>query len=232
MTINEAIAARHSVRAYLDKPIPDAVRVQLDKFAAKCNDASGLRIMIRYDDPDGFDAKLASYGNFENVKNYIVLAGRKDRDFELNCGYYGEKLALYAQGLGLNTCWVALTFNKKRVKALLQEGERLCMVIALGYGKTNGVPHKGKTYYDVTSEYEPMPDEDGRRTSVIPDWFKAGVNAALLAPTAINQQKFLFSYEDGTPRLRAKGLGVHLQTDLGIVKYHFEVVSGHEVKVE
>ena len=93
---------------------------------------------VRYDDPDGFDSRMAHYGHFRNVKNYIVLAGKKDDDFDYLCGYYGEKIVLFAQMQGLNTCWAALTFNKRKVRELIPDGETLCMVIALGYGETQG----------------------------------------------------------------------------------------------
>lgn len=219
MTVMEAIRERHSVRAYKDTPIPAETQEQLDSFVDQCNREGRLHISIQYDDPAGFDSRLAHYGSFRNVKNYIVLAGKKDADFNLRCGYYGEKIVLYAQQLGLNTCWVALTFNKKKVKELLKAGESLCMVIALGYGETAGVAHKGKDASAVS------------RAENAPDWFKAGVEAALLAPTAVNQQKFLFSYGDGQATLKPRGIGTYLETDLGIVKYHFEVASGHGVKV-
>ena len=68
-------------------------------------------------------------------------------------------------------------------------------------------------------------------SDITPKWFKRGVEAALLAPTAVNQQKFFFSLEGEKAVLRAKGIGTCLQTDLGIVKYHFEAASGHEAEV-
>ena len=211
--------SRHSVRAYQDRGIPGEIRERLDEMAETCSRTGNVHIRIRYDDPDGFDSRLARYGRFSGVRNYIVLAGREDADFSLRCGYYGEKLVLFAQQLGLNTCWVALSFNRKKVKSILEDGERLCMVIALGYGINGGVPHKGKTFQDVTE------GEDG------PEWFRAGVEAALLAPTAVNQQKFCFGYAQGEATLRIRGLGSCLRTDLGIVKYHFEAASGHPVRV-
>ena len=119
MTIMEAIDARHSVRAYKDIPIGQDIRGKLDEFVSRCNEESGLHITVRYDDPEGFDSRLARYGSFRNVKNYIILAGRKTADFNYICGYYGEKVVLYAQQLGLNTCWAALTFNRKRVRELI-----------------------------------------------------------------------------------------------------------------
>ena len=139
MTTNEmmeAIKARHSVRAYKDIPIEQGVRNQLNEFADKCNKESGLNITIQYDDPEGFDSRLAHYGSFRNVGNYIVLKGKKATDFDYVCGYYGEKIVLFAQHIGLNTCWAALTFNKKKVKTLIPKDEAFCMVIALGYGET------------------------------------------------------------------------------------------------
>jgi nitroreductase len=217
MTIIEAIDARHSVRAYQDKPIEQDTRQQLNGFVEKCNQESGLHIFIRYDDPDGFDSRLAHYGHFRNVKNYIVLAGKEMADFEFICGYYGEKIVLFAQQHELNTCWAALTFNKKTVRKLIPDGETLCMVIALGYGETQGVSRKSKAPQDVVEGTMDQP------------WFEKGIDAALKAPTAVNQQKFLFSMKDGAPFVKVKGWGSYTKVDLGIVAYHFEVASGKKV---
>lgn len=217
MTILEAIDARHSVRAYQDKPIDGETHQLLDGFVAGCNQESGLNIFIRYDDPDGFDSRLAHYGSFRNVKNYIVLSGNTTDDFDYRCGYYGEKVVLFAQQHGLNTCWAALTFNKKKVRELIPEGETLCMVIALGYGETQGVSRKSKSPQDVIDKASDLP------------WFTKGIEAALKAPTAINQQKFQFSLKDGEPFIRIKSPGPYTKVDLGIVAYHFEVASGKKV---
>ena len=218
MTILEAIDARHSVRAYRDEPIETEKREQLDQFAEACNEASGLHIFLRYDDPDGFDSRLAHYGHFRNVRNYIVLAGKKGPEFDYRCGYYGEKIVLFAQQLGLNTCWAALTFNKRKVRELIPEGETLCMVIALGYGETQGSAHRSKTPAEVT--------ENGADEA----WFSQGIDAALKAPTAVNQQKFLFSVRSGEVTARPKGIGSLLRVDLGIAAYHFEAASGKPVR--
>lgn len=218
MTLLEAIDARHSVRAYKDKSIEPEIREELDAFVNECNAESGLNITVKYDEPEGFDSRLAHYGSFRNVKNYIVLAGKKSESFDYLCGYYGEKIVLYAQQLGLNTCWVALTFNKKKVKEIVPDGEKLSMVIALGYGENQGKEHKGKSLHDVVDVKGGMPD-----------WFVKGVEAALKAPTATNQQKFCFTLEGDNPKIRVKGLGTLTKVDLGIVAYHFEVASGRKL---
>ncbi|MBR3243399.1 MAG: nitroreductase [Parasporobacterium sp.] len=218
MTIEEAIDNRHSVRKYKDIPIPQDIREKLDSFVRTCNETSGLHIRIQYDDPEGFDSRLAQYGSFQGVNNYIVLAGNASEDFDLRCGYFGEKIVLFAQQMGLNTCWTALTFNKKKVKEVLADGEKLCMVIALGFGEFEGKPHKGKDISQVVDEE-------------VPDWVAKGIDAALKAPTAMNQQKFAFKMVDGEPHVMVKGLGVHTKVDLGIVAYHFNAVTGKKVKI-
>ena len=130
----DLIKQRHSVRQYLDKEIPDEIRTQLDEYAEELNQAGNLHMQIIYDEPECFSARMAHYGNFENCKNYIVMAGKKASDLDERCGYYGELLVLKAQELGLNTCWVALTHGKS--KAIIGSDEKEVIIIALGYGKT------------------------------------------------------------------------------------------------
>lgn len=221
MDIMEVMKARHSVRQYQDKRIGEALRERLDEAAETCNRESGLHIQIIYDDLECFDTAMAHYGKFCGVQNYIALAGKKSPELEEACGYYGERLVLLAQELGLNTCWVALTYGKKKCKAVLDNGERLVCVIALGYGVTQGVPHKGKGLGDVS---------DISQAEQAPAWFRNGVEAALLAPTAVNQQKFYFLREGERVRAQRKGAGFYTKLDLGIVKYHFEAASGHKAE--
>ncbi len=220
MDIIQAIKERHSVRAYTMQKIEEEKRQRLQTVVDECNAEGKLNIFIRYDDPEGFDSRMAHYGSFRNVNNYIVLAGPADRDIEEACGYYGERLVLEAQMLGLNTCWVALTFNKKMVQKLIPEGQKLCMVIALGYGESQGTAHKGKSLEQLVVS-----------KGVMPDWFRKGAEAAMLAPTAVNQQKFEMGVKDGEPVIRIAGRGFYTKTDLGIVKYHFEAASGRKVRL-
>lgn len=211
----ELMRARHSVRQYLDKKIPEDIRARLDACAAELNAAGGLRIQIVYDEPECFSARRAKYGKFENCANYIALVGKKAPDLDERCGYYGELLALQAQALGLNTCWVALTHGKSRAE--LRPGETEVILIALGYGKSQGAPRKSKAASAVSNVSDSSPD-----------WFKRGVEAALLAPTATNQQKFSLTQTGGRVSAKAGLLGPCLKIDLGIVKCHFELGAGKE----
>lgn len=211
MQMLDLMKERHSVRQYSDKKIDGDVKTKLDTYVASINEESGLSMQIFYNEPNCFNSMLAHYGKFSNVKNYIAIVGKKEE--QEKAGYYGEKLVLKCQELGLNTCWVALTHGKVNVQTKPQQ--KLLILIALGYGTNTGVAHKSKPIKELCKE------------DAYPEWFMKGMEAVSLAPTAMNQQKFLFEIKNG--QVYAKALrGFYSKIDLGIVKYHFETITGHE----
>ena len=223
MTIQEAIEARHSVRAYKDQPLSEETVKVLEDEIVTLNNEGQLHIQLICNEPKAFQGTMAKYGKFRNANNYLVMAGKKADDLDERIGYYGEHLVLLAQTLGLNTCWVGLSYSKVPGTYELGKDEKIACYIAIGYGETQGVGHKIKTVEQVSNA-----------SDITPSWFKKGVEAALLAPTAVNQQKFSFEYvgmSNNHHQVRAKkGFSMigYTQMDLGIVKYHFEVCVGKD----
>ena len=216
MDIIDAIRSRHSVRHYTDKNIEPEKLEKILFLVKEYNQESGLHIQLVTDEPRSFgESLLARYGKFSGVKNYFAMIGKKSDKLDELVGYYGEKLVLEAQMMGLNTCWVALTHGKS--KAIIENGEKEVILISLGYGKTQGTQRKSKTAQDVSN-----------LSFDSPDWFKKGMEAALLAPTAINQQKFKVTVTGNKVCLEAGRIGPCLKIDLGIVKCHFELGAGKE----
>lgn len=217
MDLMQAMKERRSVRSFTDEKIEGETLSQLKQAIELCNRESGLSIQLCLNEPTAFSGMMARYGKFTNVRNYIVLAGKKGEGFEEKCGYYGEKIVLAAQQLGLNTCWVAMTFSKSkgRSAAKLNAGDQMLMVIAVGYGTTMGVKHAVKPIAELS-----------RVTGGMPAWFQSGMEAAQLAPTAMNQQKFIIELNGDTVKAKISGLAFYTKVDLGIVKYHFEVGAG------
>lgn len=210
----EAIRERHSVRQYLDRPLGEHILEELRSEVELCNKESGLEMQLVLDEPLAFSSRMASYGHFDGVSNYLAVIGPKEKGLEEKCGYYGEHFVLKAQMLGLNSCWVGLTYKKVRDAYVVAPGKSLVIVIPFGYGASPGSAHKIKTVEEVTECAGPMPD-----------WFLQGTQAALLAPTAMNQQKFKLILEGQHVQAKAQ-LAPFAKLDLGIVKYHFEVGAG------
>ena len=217
MTLKEAIVARHSVRQYQEKAIEAEIIKRLNEEIALCNQDGGLHIQLVLDEPHAFTGGMVKYGNFKGVRNYLAMVAPKGADEKV--GYYGERLVLLAQTLGLNSCWVGMSVGKQPDRYTIADGEKLHCVIALGYGANQGVQHPLR------------PMEKFIKASIpLPDWFRRGMEAAILAPTAVHQQKFeLELLDDHTLAARARfSLVGWVKLDLGIVKYNFEVAAGKE----
>jgi len=223
MTLIEAVAARHSVRKYRDKPIPEDVLAVLTAKIKEVNEAGDLHVQLVTEEPKAYSG-LITYGSFSGVRNYFVMAGKKADDLDERIGYYGEQLVLLAQTLGLNTCWTGVSYSKVPGTYELEDDEKIGCYIALGYGETQGAGHKVKSPRDISNA-----------SDLTPKWFNRGVDAALLAPTAVNQQKFFIEYkglkDSKVARVAAKpvfSMIGYSKMDLGIVKYHFELGAGKE----
>ena len=214
MTEKEAILERHSVRAYEDTQI-EAEKVQLieDKIA-QLNAAGNLHLQFIRDAGKTYNKLLTKVAGLGSAPSVIACVGKEADDLDQRVGCYGEQLVLYLQQLGLNTCWTG-TFNRKNIDAVVGADERLVITIAVGYGKNQGKPHKSKIAEQVI---------DGSADK--PEWFINGVRMALLAPTAINQQRFMIRLnDDGSVELIDKG-GILSKVDIGIVRCHFEIGAG------
>lgn len=212
MTLQEAMKARHMVRKYTDKAIPADIAAKLNERVKQNNEQYGLSIKLMINDgsavPGVIKLILA-----KGVNNFFIMAGPKGADERL--GYCGADLMLYAQTLGLNTWWVGGTYNRKGATEK-SGGATPVGIIAVGYGQTQGVLHKTKTA-DAVSSY----------AGDVPDWFKEGVDAALLAPTALAKQAFIMKGEGSTVHIDCDN-GIFSGVDTGLVKYHFELGAGKE----
>lgn len=222
MTLLDAIKSRHSVRRYIEKPIDVELVNVLQAKVDKLNEEYDLHIQLITNEPKAFKGKMA-YGTFHGVTNYFAMIGSNMSEHTTNLseriGYCGEQLVLLAQTLGLSTCWVGLTYNNVKEAYSISKDEKLCCMIALGYGDDAGRNMKRKKAEDVSN----ISDD-------APQWFHDGVAAALLAPTAVNQQKFYFEYvaPDKVKAIRRFSLVGYTKMDLGIAKLHFELAAGKD----
>ena len=218
--LKEAIEARHSVRRYKPEYLSAEDESKLIRKIEEINQESGLSVQF----VDGRDTSIPQmqrlvFKRFGGAINYIVMAGKKNDNLEEKCGYYGEMLVLFAQLIGLNTCWIGM-FKQNNDQIYLGADEKAVIVIAVGYGLDNGQSRRSKSYEEVTKNGQDAPE-----------WFRKGVEAALLAPTARNQQKFCFEYRDGKA-IATTAPGPFTAVDLGIAKCHFELASGQSMKPE
>jgi nitroreductase len=220
MTLLEAIQARHSVRRYQHRALPPQVVEALQTEIDECNRLGQLHIQLVMNEPKAFSF-LPTYGAFSGVEHYLVMAGPKAGDLDDRVGYYGERMVLLAQQLGLGTCWAGLTYRKVKGAFALQPGDKVACMISVGYpeGPVRQVPRK-------------TVEQLSNAGAATPEWFRRAMQAVTVAPSAIHQQKYYFEYlgeKEGRPQVRARRLFSmigYTQMDLGIAKLHFEIGAG------
>ena len=214
MTFEEAMRERHTVRKFTDKEIPKDIRSKLNTRVFANNEKYSVSIRFMIDDTNAFGFLTKAFLT-KGVKNYFILSGGNIFTTDEKLGYCGTDLMLYAQTLGLNTWWVGGTYNRRYINRNAT-GDKVLGLIAVGYGETQGVPHKSKSVEDVC-KYE----------GDMPEWFRNGVEAALLAPTALNKQAFFIEGKENNVVLSYSN-GAFSGVDKGIIKYHFELGAGTE----
>lgn len=212
MDMKQAMKERHMVRKYTDEPIPEDIVEKLNHRVRENNEQYGLSIKLMTNDDSAVPGVIKLI-LAKGVNNFFIMAGPDGAD-EL-CGYCGADLMLYAQTLGLNTWWVGGTYNRKGAQEKIEDAKAVG-IIAVGYGQTQGVPHKTKTAEQVSSY-------DGEA----PQWFKNGIEAALLAPTALAKQAFTIKGKGNKVSISCDN-GIFTGVDTGLVKYHFELGTGKD----
>lgn len=214
----ETIRERHSVREYDGKPLSRAEFDALGAVVRECTRESSLDIQLVGDNPEVFNV-IARFGLIRGCRTHaaFVVDDGKARGVAADeaIGYWGQKIVLAAQDMGLNTCWCALC-SRRKSRAVVAPGKKIRLIIAVGHGKTQGFTRKTKSVEALSSV----------ECVKAPAWFAAAMEAAQLAPTAMNNQNFKITLlSDGkTVRIDAPQSGLNV-IDEGIVRCNFEVAA-------
>lgn len=212
MDFKEAMQKRHMVRKYTDKPLSDEIIAKINERIELNNKNYNLNMKLMINNSKGVSS-IMKLIMARGVNNFIILAGDVSGNLDERLGYSGADIMLYAQTLGLNTWWVGGTFNRSVSRYV--DNKKVTGIIAIGYGQTQGVPHKSKNVEDV-SKYE---------GTIIPPWFISGVEGALLAPTALNKQDFMLIGNGNRVKIECSN-GIFTGSNVGLIKYHFELGAG------
>lgn len=212
MDFKEAMQKRHMVRKYTDKPLSDEIIAKINERIELNNKTYNLNMKLMINNSKGVSS-IMKLIMARGVNNFIILAGDVSGNLDERLGYSGADIMLYAQTLGLNTWWVGGTFNRSVRRYV--DNKKVTGIIAIGYGQTQGVPHKSKNVEDV-SKYE---------GTIIPPWFISGVEGALLAPTALNKQDFMLIGNGNRVKIECSN-GIFTGSNVGLIKYHFELGAG------
>ena len=244
----DAIAVRASRRRYEPAAVADDIVARLRAFCEADRPSTSARVTMVEGASDrlftGVLGKFAgSYGRVEGAPLVAAFVGSDGHEGEV--GYLGEAFILEATTLGLGTCWIAGTFDKKQAGELveLSEGERVMALTPLGTPvERRGAGKRLLRRALKVSRRLPLgtiaPGIDGPaggKTAAAtgsdtpwPAWARTAVEAARLAPSGVNRQPWRFRLEGpGLVLARAEKLYWTAPFDLGIAQLHVELGAAH-----
>ena len=136
-SIEEAVTKRYSVRNYLDKEIEEEKIKAIEAFIASLDNPFGKKVnfhfLFRNDMNE--EQRLGTYGVIKGAKNFIGTTIKLEPRTLEALGYEFETLVLYLAHLGLGTCWLGGTFDRKGFANAMNvnEGELLPIITPYGY---------------------------------------------------------------------------------------------------
>lgn len=256
-TYIEWIQERISVRTYEEREIDKDVLAELNKFIGDVNKGMNTKVkfsIIQNNLSSDESRKLGTYGIIKGTNTFITAIIQNDEKDVIELGYYLEKIILFATGLGLGTCWLGGTFNRKDFEnyITLKQEESLAVLIAIGYRKDKQSMIETAMRFMVKSNQRKPASElffekDNDHSldlSQIGDYSKV-LEMVRIAPSASNKQPWRIVKSGSHYHFylyRTPGYGImnyDLQlNDIGIAKCHFELVAkelnlkGYWLKIE
>jgi hypothetical protein len=226
MDLMNAINIRHSRRAYDGKSLPLETAIKLHDFAAEYSKVPGVDIRFVPNNGNAFNGITKSYGFFTGVNNYFFLVRNKDNPkSSVKLGYYGELLVLRCTELGLDTCWVGVSYAARELAQYIEDDQVVECAITVGNSP------KRQTFQEHLLHvlFPPRSNLYESEVDNPPDWFLSGMAAVAKAPSLYNRHSPHFIYhKDGTVSVSSKPLESESLNgiDLGIARLHFEIGSG------
>ena len=222
----ELMRTRRSIRKYAPDTIESDLTDLIENEINAVNEQSGFYFQMVLNNDDVLKNMLLTFGMFKNARNIIALVGPSDTfddegEIDEKIGYYGARVLLYIHSLGLGTCFITGTYSKNKTRAFLADNQKIFGVIS--FGVTDVYPDKPRKIktIDKISDYKPTD----------PEWYKNGIEGALLAPTAMNLQPFEI-FRDGNKNVFCRmTTGINPSVDCGIAHYFFEKAADSDAYI-
>ena len=201
MTLKEMIYRRKSCRSFTDMPVEEETIEKIKAFSMKPL-YPGIRVHWQIVARN----QVKCICPWTTQQLIAVYAEEKDGYLE-NVGFLFQQMELYLQALGLGVCWLGLgRMNPKTTEPV--EGMKFVIMLAFGYPKGEQLRYDVKEF--KRKELEKIADQPNPK-----------LEAARLAPSAVNSQPWYFTHEGGSVRVYCNQIGTRL--DAGIAMAHLYV---------
>ncbi len=227
-----AVPQRRSRRTFDGVAVTEADLDTLDALCRSFRPYGDARVVLVREAPEAlFRGILGSYGKVVGAPSALVFLGTPAEDgSDQHVGFTGEAVVLEATALGLDTCWIGGSLDRKLSAqvARLMPGERVFAISPLGHAKGEAPFSERLLFGWGKPKKRRAIEELAPGSAGWPTWAAAGLEAVRVAPSAMNRQPWRFRMEDGGLVVSSQGVdtpGVTLALDCGIAMLHFELAA-------
>ena len=228
-----AIGIRRSRRVFESRQINPADLKRLEEHCRDFRPYPEVRAVLVSASPDQiFKGAVGTYGKIKSAPALAAFVGvMNSPQVNEKLGYLGESLILEATSLGLDSCWVAGFFRPEVAAKLAQAqpSEVVLAVTPLGYARDRiSFEEKILTGFGRTHRRKPLAEMvRGLEEAYWPDWVKRALEAARLAPSAVNRQPWRFEVAKDHITVAVDSdndtYGIAKRLDCGIAMLHLEL---------
>jgi hypothetical protein len=232
-----AIAVRRSRRRYNRIPLEPEQLAQLKTVCREFRPYPQARADLITESPDEvLRGIVASYGKIKGAQALIAFIGDIDDSYvNEKIGYTGEGIVLEATAMGLGTCWVggSMFFRRGLAESIVGAGktERVFAVTPVGYAVSEfSLGERVQTAFGMFHRRKPLAESiSGLDEKQWPDWIRSALEAARIAPSAVNRQPWRFYVEPNSITISVDSSllewGISKRMDCGIAMLHIEAAA-------
>ncbi len=181
----DAVAHRKSVRTMVGGA--DIAQQTALKFTADKLSTNGVRVVLSSADQLKLYRSLPFVDTIVGSNDFAaVIIDKETPRAALYAGIIGEIFCLEAVALGLGTCFVESSYNKKYVDVPLLENEKLLFIIS--FGEKQKEKHRPIKRKKLSSICRTDPSQ-------WPLWAYESAECVRVAPSKLNRQPWKLSYE-------------------------------------
>jgi len=226
----DALTLRVSSRRYDGTAVASPL---LDKLEQTCHrltvpGGSARAVLIREAPSEVFTGLIGSYGRVADAPSAVAFVGAEDAAYEI--GYVGEAVILDATAAGLDTCWIAASFDAEHTGTLVElaEYEKVHAITALGHATKTVRASERLMRASLRARHRLPLDTIAPGHEQWPEWAREAAAALRLAPSGANRQPWRLRMDaDAIVLVAAPKMYWTAPIDFGIAMLHAELGAAH-----
>ena len=231
----QVIEKRRSRRQFEPRLLGSKILAHINSICNDFRPFPSARAVLITDNPETvFKGAMGPYGKVKGSPAFIAFVGHmRSLYVQEQIGYTGEGIILEAETMNLATCWVAGFFRRKITESLIEIdiNERVLAITPIGYAAERlSLEEKLMTGFGLTHKRKKLTElATGLNELEWPKWIKVSLEAARLAPSAVNRQPWRFHIEPDSITVSVNAMkreyGVSKRLCCGIAMLHIEIAA-------